>query len=186
MDNSNNTVNTTNTIDEFIFNISGIKEEYFTNFFKDIVNQNWGVKIEDVLDNDNMKVYMGYFTDEINEIIDQYDNILLENTIIENNDENNNQIPNNVPSYNNYEEDDYYNKKFKNLKEINKKFGKSKKLSKKDKFLEEGNHCYICLEKFKPRELKRELSCKHHFHQKCIDKWLKIDARCPICREKFL
>ena len=31
----------------------------------------------------------------------------------------------------------------------------------------------------------RVLKCGHKmFHMKCIDKWLKMEGRCPICRGK--
>ena len=45
-----------------------------------------------------------------------------------------------------------------------------------------GQLCSICQEEYKPKEYKRELSCKHSFHKKCIDKWLKNNLSCPFCR----
>jgi len=44
--------------------------------------------------------------------------------------------------------------------------------------------CVICLEEFEEGiELKR-LSCKHHYHVACIDKWLIQNGKCPLCNSK--
>lgn len=70
---------------------------------------------------------------------------------------------------------------FKNCKEINEKIGNSNKIKKGCNKIDED--CLICLEKYREKELYRELpKCKHYFHKKCIDKWLKSNAVCPICR----
>lgn len=45
-----------------------------------------------------------------------------------------------------------------------------------------GQTCSICQEHYEIREYKRELACKHFFHKKCIDKWLKNNLSCPFCR----
>ena len=45
--------------------------------------------------------------------------------------------------------------------------------------------CGICLEDYVEGELTKALSCPsrpHSFHKDCIDKWLKLDASCPICK----
>jgi hypothetical protein len=45
--------------------------------------------------------------------------------------------------------------------------------------------CGICLEDYEEGELTKALSCPsrpHSFHKDCIDKWLKLDASCPICK----
>ncbi|CAG9529766.1 unnamed protein product [Cercopithifilaria johnstoni] len=43
--------------------------------------------------------------------------------------------------------------------------------------------CVICQCDFEKRDLVRMLPCGHHFHLKCIDKWLKGNRTCPICRQ---
>lgn len=45
--------------------------------------------------------------------------------------------------------------------------------------------CCICLSKFSNNEDLRELPCAHVFHMECIDKWLKINALCPLCKSEL-
>lgn len=43
--------------------------------------------------------------------------------------------------------------------------------------------CSICLYEFNCGDkMKRMPSCLHAFHAKCLDRWLKVNATCPICR----
>ncbi|KAL8223388.1 hypothetical protein R6Q57_018863 [Mikania cordata] len=42
--------------------------------------------------------------------------------------------------------------------------------------------CCICLAKYTDNDLLRELPCMHIFHIECVDKWLKINASCPLCK----
>ncbi|XP_060571310.1 E3 ubiquitin-protein ligase RNF38-like isoform X2 [Ruditapes philippinarum] len=42
--------------------------------------------------------------------------------------------------------------------------------------------CVVCMCDFENRQLLRVLPCYHEFHAKCIDKWLKTNRTCPICR----
>ncbi|XP_042454355.1 E3 ubiquitin-protein ligase At1g63170-like isoform X2 [Zingiber officinale] len=42
--------------------------------------------------------------------------------------------------------------------------------------------CCICLAKYIDNEELRELPCTHFFHKDCVDKWLKINALCPLCK----
>jgi len=46
--------------------------------------------------------------------------------------------------------------------------------------------CDICYQDYSVGEYKRKLNCVHLFHKKCIDKWLKIDFSCPICRHGII
>lgn len=42
--------------------------------------------------------------------------------------------------------------------------------------------CCICLAKYSNNDELRELPCSHFFHKECVDKWLKINALCPLCK----
>lgn len=42
--------------------------------------------------------------------------------------------------------------------------------------------CAICLNIISYKKLKK-LSCNHKFHWRCIDRWIKINSSCPVCRE---
>ncbi|KAI3857768.1 hypothetical protein MKX03_023991 [Papaver bracteatum] len=42
--------------------------------------------------------------------------------------------------------------------------------------------CSICLDKYAENEELRELPCSHLFHADCVDKWLKMNAACPLCK----
>ncbi|KAI8899542.1 hypothetical protein BC833DRAFT_585385 [Globomyces pollinis-pini] len=46
---------------------------------------------------------------------------------------------------------------------------------------EEDAMCAICIGEYRDDDLIRQLGCNHHFHVACIDKWLHIHARCPMC-----
>lgn len=48
---------------------------------------------------------------------------------------------------------------------------------------ESGAECSVCLSAFVDGEEISELNdCKHIFHAKCIDTWLRSHSTCPICR----
>ncbi|XWS19035.1 hypothetical protein CRYUN_Cryun32bG0096500 [Craigia yunnanensis] len=44
--------------------------------------------------------------------------------------------------------------------------------------------CCICLAKYADDDELRELPCIHVFHVDCVDKWLKINATCPLCKSE--
>lgn len=44
-------------------------------------------------------------------------------------------------------------------------------------------YCSICLRDYKYDGVLRVLpNCEHFFHLKCIDPWLRIHPKCPLCR----
>lgn len=75
---------------------------------------------------------------------------------------------------------------FNNCKEIEDIIGKPNKIKRDDILVTNQENCFICFDTYKCGELKRDLKCKHFFHKKCIDKWLKKKAQCPICRDNVL
>uniref|UniRef100_A0A7N0VAU0 RING-type domain-containing protein n=1 Tax=Kalanchoe fedtschenkoi TaxID=63787 RepID=A0A7N0VAU0_KALFE len=43
--------------------------------------------------------------------------------------------------------------------------------------------CVVCLYKLRRGERVRRLECRHVFHKKCLDAWLKqLHFTCPLCR----
>lgn len=50
--------------------------------------------------------------------------------------------------------------------------------------------CSVCYQSYQTGEYIRELPlCKHSFHKKCVDKWLRADRErmsCPLCRTSHL
>uniref|UniRef100_A0A0K2UHB5 RING-type E3 ubiquitin transferase n=1 Tax=Lepeophtheirus salmonis TaxID=72036 RepID=A0A0K2UHB5_LEPSM len=47
---------------------------------------------------------------------------------------------------------------------------------------EDVDKCTICLCEFEEEEDVRRLPCMHLFHVFCVDRWLGLNKRCPICR----
>ncbi|KAK8672641.1 hypothetical protein V6N13_111006 [Hibiscus sabdariffa] len=45
-----------------------------------------------------------------------------------------------------------------------------------------GGDCSICLEEFKEEEEGSEMPCEHVFHRGCVEKWLRMNRSCPVCR----
>ncbi|KAI9496007.1 hypothetical protein BDB00DRAFT_811377 [Zychaea mexicana] len=44
------------------------------------------------------------------------------------------------------------------------------------------NECSICLDNFGSSVDLVDLPCMHGFHGACIEKWLQVNASCPVCR----
>ena len=125
--------------------------------------------------------------DTIENMIDQIRNNI---NISQINNEDNDTIQFNIEIISNHEhnhhnhDDDTVNY-FNNCYEINEKLCKPVKIKIGDEVLNED--CLICMEKYKLNQFKRTLpTCKHYFHKKCVDKWLKQNSSCPICRDKLI
>ncbi|KAL1915692.1 uncharacterized protein VTP21DRAFT_6451 [Calcarisporiella thermophila] len=56
-------------------------------------------------------------------------------------------------------------------------------------YLEIGNPedatCAICLASYRDMEVLRVMLCGHHFHKECLDHWLPLNARCPLCKRNL-
>ncbi|RDX62532.1 E3 ubiquitin-protein ligase, partial [Mucuna pruriens] len=50
----------------------------------------------------------------------------------------------------------------------------------------EDAECCICLSAYDDGVELRQLPCGHHFHCACVDKWLYINATCPLCKYNIL
>ena len=44
---------------------------------------------------------------------------------------------------------------------------------------QEKEECVICLDEVETEW--RELACQHRYHTKCIENWIAIRAKCPMC-----
>ncbi|KAI4326996.1 hypothetical protein L6164_019505 [Bauhinia variegata] len=51
---------------------------------------------------------------------------------------------------------------------------------------DEDAECCICLSSYEDGVDLRQLPCGHHFHCACVDKWLYINATCPLCKYNIL
>eukprot|EP00808_Paulinella_micropora_P024384 g66974.t1 len=51
-------------------------------------------------------------------------------------------------------------------------------------FKPEDTECSICLNNYEEGDVLRVLPCnqRHLFHRNCADRWLEINASCPLCR----
>lgn len=46
----------------------------------------------------------------------------------------------------------------------------------------EDAECCICLTTYEDNVELRELPCGHHFHCTCVDRWLRMNSTCPLCK----
>uniref|UniRef100_A0A2P2JZ97 RING-type E3 ubiquitin transferase n=1 Tax=Rhizophora mucronata TaxID=61149 RepID=A0A2P2JZ97_RHIMU len=52
--------------------------------------------------------------------------------------------------------------------------------------LPEDAECCVCLTAYEDGVELHTLPCNHHFHSTCIEKWLKMNATCPLCKYNIL
>lgn len=43
--------------------------------------------------------------------------------------------------------------------------------------------CGVCLSDIEEGEQFSKTKCSHIFHKECIERWLKINVKCPVCRK---
>jgi hypothetical protein len=163
---------------EIIFTIPFNQNIDIFQTIEQMLNQiNQETNILNGINNDCLELDIQFdFLNQNNEIINHnhhHHNYYHIYNYFENNNNNNN---------NNYDfELDHFNYCY----EIDNKINKSEKIKKDDKLLTE--QCFICMDDYKLNQFKRLLpNCNHYFHKKCIDKWLKKKASCPICRDDLL
>ncbi|ELQ76335.1 putative E3 ubiquitin ligase [Trachipleistophora hominis] len=62
---------------------------------------------------------------------------------------------------------------------------KSLNALKKRVYTDGDEQCTICLQNYAKNDMIRELTCKHEFHCKCVDRWLlRSSDCCPVCRKR--
>lgn len=44
--------------------------------------------------------------------------------------------------------------------------------------------CSICLLDYSEGELLRVLQCEHRYHAHCVDRWLRGNIKCPVCKKE--
>jgi len=49
----------------------------------------------------------------------------------------------------------------------------------------EQDACSICLDPFEQSTTVKKLRCGHFYHPDCIDVWLEVSPRCPLCRQDW-
>jgi len=45
--------------------------------------------------------------------------------------------------------------------------------------------CSVCQEDFQAGVMLRTLPCLHSYHSQCIDQWLAMQAKCPVCQHSI-
>lgn len=49
----------------------------------------------------------------------------------------------------------------------------------------QGHDCAICQSEFQQGEEGKRLECQHVYHKSCLDRWLMVNAVCPVCRRRM-
>eukprot|EP00816_Leptocylindrus_hargravesii_P013715 CAMPEP_0196803084 /NCGR_PEP_ID=MMETSP1362-20130617/2520_1 /TAXON_ID=163516 /ORGANISM="Leptocylindrus danicus, Strain CCMP1856" /LENGTH=431 /DNA_ID=CAMNT_0042174517 /DNA_START=144 /DNA_END=1439 /DNA_ORIENTATION=+ len=58
----------------------------------------------------------------------------------------------------------------------------SSTIGKASELQEDQKQCSICLDEFCDNDRVRRLPCLHYFHEDCVDRWLRSNASCPVCK----
>jgi regulator of RNase E activity RraB len=119
--------------------------------------------------------------DNLNEFIQQIIGSITRNISYYTNGANSSTFTIEYEIINNESEEQSDNKKIL-CKDITNQLGSYKRIKIDDDLIKCKSSCPVCLENYKDSEYKRELKCNHVFHKKCIDKWIKVQNNCPICR----
>jgi Ring finger domain len=48
----------------------------------------------------------------------------------------------------------------------------------------ETNNCAICMDVLKTGDMVKSLQCSHNFHSRCINNWLLVKLKCPLCKKE--
>lgn len=48
------------------------------------------------------------------------------------------------------------------------------------------HNCAVCLDKLKNGCMVKALGCSHKYHSKCINDWLKVKLKCPLCKQSVI
>ena len=139
--------------------IQGLDQEYIDELFNNRLGSEMKIA-RDIISDDNINVYVDMIEnieDELNIDDDLYRSLVYDDCKVE---------------------------KFRDDKHINEKLGSVG-------IMKDVNgvdiQCSICLESITSGTIVRVLpECKHIFHPKCINTWIKINANCPTCRKKIL
>lgn len=51
---------------------------------------------------------------------------------------------------------------------------------------ENQTNCAICIDALKTGQMVKALPCSHKFHSKCINDWLKVKLKCPLCKQSVI
>ena len=192
---NNSDINIENVMTNVFTNVSDNLLNRLTNYFTTQNNQDTNntqdtQDTQDTQNNQHTQTNIDNLNFNVNEVFSNGNyNVILDNLTTYFMNENRNydsfsqymnNINNNINNINNNNNNYEYYSTFQNvptgisLDKINKLFPKLPVIEKKD--------CVICLDTIKHE--CRELSCSHSFCVECIDKWLTINKKCPLCNKE--
>lgn len=45
----------------------------------------------------------------------------------------------------------------------------------------QNERCAVCFDGMHKNDMVKVLTCSHYYHTECIDQWLMVEKRCPMC-----